>query len=232
MYIVDCKAGRSPAHEKKLKPINEGIKKMKKILAIMLIAVIAVAGVFAVDVTGPTGVKLTYTIDELWTPVIKLTAAAYNDTTGGIQVGTTGEFTSGATNTFAAGSNSDGFAAGRVDFQILDLTKVNSTSAHSVTISYTCTNWLDSSNADKNTITKLNNGKITATVGASGSEAIKTTQSNVNTNDLEIAYAANKIIDRTTSKPEVGTFSVSWAASSQLAAGEYHADVVLALTAN
>lgn len=222
MYIVDCKAGRSPAHEKKLKPINEGIKKMKKILAIMLIAVIAVAGVFAtVTPAGPTSLNLTYGITAVFDPKFGI---IYN---GG------SELAQGADVAVASATTSNGIVAGTSEvFKIVDHTKVNA--AHSMVIGISLANgkWVGADNANYSGITIVDYSVLTDDNVTDRAVAAATTGEGV-ANSVTMTYGKAGV-DRSANDggKEIASFKVSWTADTTAPAQTYSSTLTITATAN
>lgn len=235
MYIVDCKAGRSPAHEKKLKPINEGIKKMKKILAIMLIAVIAVAGVFAYTAPAATNVELNYVVKGIYQPAYKLHYDGNNDTANPSD--TAAGFFNGDNDPIVVSSETQvtvdatdddgGIAAGTAIFSLYDFTRVKS----SVTNKLTLTVSLPAANAHWQNTTTNDYSTSLCTIGNVTLNTVTEVADGDNDNIKAVAYTSpasgdgvgvivtygkNESTDRSAdaNSKKIASFPVTWTADS------------------
>ena len=225
MYIVDCKAGRSPAHKKKLKPINEGIKKMKKILVAMIIAVIAVAGVFA---TNPTSLTLNYKVNDLVTRTFTFADAK---TGNSINYG----------DSFSVGNNGTGkgIVGGSKTFYIVDTSYANiaaAANAKTMTVTVKVGAGLNENVWKSATY----NSTSIVSIGTMGIHtALKS-----NTNTLKYSTAAETdgvkttytlgLVDRTAQNAEknwIASIPVSWTTDAIAPAGDYSVALVVGCVA-
>ena len=227
MYIVDCKAGRSPAHEKKLKPINEGIKKMKKILAAMIIAVIAVAGVFATanQPKGPNKIQLDYQVKEIFLPAYGFLYGT--DSTFSTDKGTYA-INDGLKNQPTVATD-NGIKANSVKIKLYDLSYSNLPAGTGytmkVTIDPTATKWRSPATDGHYTST-------TSTFTITSANNSITIDSNLNKGSDTVVYT-NGLVDHTGTKQSLmGTFEISWLADPLAPAGKYTADIKVTCEAN
>lgn len=218
MYIVDCKAGRSPAHEKKLKPINEGIKKMKKIFAIMLIAVIAVAGAFATMTQSPASVVLNYTVTETFISKVGFKVAINSDPATD-DTDDTDDYVS--TTAVDAGTQVGAIGAidsGYVVIDIYDMSYCNYATVQTTNVKITApAAWIDSkSNAtDAKFSVKTDLSEDTTGDSAAGI----TTATKVKEDGIVVTYPASHVVDRRTTAVKIGSVAYEWAADTQVVTG-------------
>jgi len=219
MYIVDCKAGRSPAYEKKLKPINEGIKKMKKIFAIMMVAVIAVAGAFAVTTTDDSSVELKYVIPA----ISNFGYQVYDEELPNpAQVGTSVTVYTASTTV-----NDLGIKAGDYSFGLYDYTSINKAGSMTLAVSVN-SHWKKDSANGTDTASALSIDSF-AKVDAAYSSVANASVAKGDGNDVTVTYTGGGV-DSSTTPVKIATFDVKWTADPAAVAADYYATLSIDLT--
>ena len=224
MYIVDCKAGRSPAHKKKLKPINEGIKKMKKILAIMLIAVIAVAGAFATMTANPSSVVLNYTVTDTFISKVGFKVAINSNPA----TDDTDDYVS--TTAVDAGTQIGAIDAGYVVIDIYDMSYCNHATIQTTNVKITApSKWIDKDGHETDSDFTVRTALAADTNGDSAAGIITATQ--VKNDGIVVTYPASKVVDRRTTAVKIGSVAYDWDADTQVVTGTATATFTVAYEA-
>jgi len=226
VYIIDCKAGRSPAEVFRTYKCEE--IDMKKFLVVMMIAMVSMTGLFATPETNT--LNLTYGVDELFVPDYTMTYKVYAAAYSALQAsGTTSGFNSLAqgNTTIAVAANQDDFAAGYVEVVVNDNTKYNLKTAKTVTYATAVTqSWKQT--VSGNTYDGPEVTLVDFQVPSSPSDI---TIDDSATNSFTVTYPTYTV-HNTAAVQELGRFAAKWAADPTVEAGTYTAIVTLTVTAD
>jgi hypothetical protein len=212
--MYDRKQGRDRAYKKK--EILQEIKKMKKTIVAILIITIAAFSCFAADTTKTVTLESSL-IDDVFTPSILLYAVDAKDNVNAVPVEDD------------LIDKLDFTQAGRVNFAIVDKTVVNSSAPRTNSVAVTISDCTNGQTAESGyrVVKTLSLSKVTAVNAEDAKVASVVNELNNKAIDLTytryLSYAVNNV---------VGTFYVTWAAESTLAAGQYTANVTITYSAD
>ena len=208
---------------------------MKKAFAILLVLAIAMVGVFAADPANST-LTLQYVLTDNWAPAYSWAYVVENDANAPTNdLATLSDLTYSAARTSTLAdpvvvddSIIDGtMPKGYVALKIFDSSVYSISAAETASITVSCVGWKLNGAGDVVNAVTLGDF-VPETTLPSGISAIA--KDGTNAQKLNLTYAANIAINRTSAAAAVGYIVASWGAHAGLSQGTYSATVTINYT--